>query len=117
MSFTTDEAVVAELAAEVNRLATESPDYVHMKECVYVENGKGCCIVGQAAMNLGLIDASFEQSIGNEGVGVPSFLGDYLNLSVKLGSKHVVYLEIMQERQDDQHPWGEADEEASEVYE
>lgn len=58
------------IISAIRLLAKARPDFVYQPEsnghfagaCYYVRDGKGSCIVGQALLELGLIDPSLEES-------------------------------------------------------
>lgn len=101
------------LIAEVNRVASENPDFVYRApgdrvSCVYVRNGAPSCLVGHGLWNTGLIGAEFENLIQNGikintmGVG-----GALIALGVELDPEEVELLECIQDDQDCGTPWGE----------
>lgn len=105
--------IVSKLMAAVREVAVEQPDFIYSESdtgCVYVRDGQPSCIVGHAAWRLGIIDASFEDSVDENRSGVETFLRE-------MGSDGpqdpdywygVEFLTGVQEKQDEGTPWAEA---------
>lgn len=102
---------------EVLRLAAENPDFVyqapdyHPEEtrgtCVYIHDGNGSCIVGQALVNKGIDPEEIERF---EGLPADLMLS---NLGIKEeADQGQTWLDQVQSYQDTGTPWGEAVEEA-----
>ncbi|MCG7607167.1 hypothetical protein [Mycobacterium sp. CnD-18-1] len=108
-------AIGEKIAAEVNRLAAENPDFIYdtdedKDQCVYVENGEPSCLYGYALWNLGLIDARIEKAtmtIGGRLVSVNhqtiKTLARYLGLN--LDQEELWAFSESQDYQDSSRPW------------
>jgi len=107
------------LINEVRRLANERPNFVYNRPefgsgpapCRYVHDGQPSCLVGCAAWNLGLINATIESTSMN--VGGVVVLNDELGFG--LSNEHVDWLSTAQSLQDDGATWATAVESADEV--
>lgn len=108
----------AKIAAEVNRLAAEFPDFIYQADedkdqCVYVENGQPSCLYGHALWNLGLIDARIENAtmlncgrLVNVNYQTVDLIASYLGLN--LDEDELEAFSESQDKQDSSRPWGVA---------
>lgn len=97
--------------AEANPLFVYTPPGGHAT-CKYVHEGKGSCIVGQALLNLGLIDIDIEQTVDN-GAAIAGLL---MRLEINLAATERRWLSVVQVHQDRGAPWVRAVNEADEEY-
>lgn len=110
------------LIDEVRRLAEEKPGFIYeapgSTRCVYVYDGKGSCIVGQASINIGLITDDFEYHPYNVDTNVlvllPEILGGSFDYDEYEAS--VDWLLRVQQRQDDSWEWSSSVEDADEAF-
>lgn len=105
----------SQVVEEVKRLAKEKPDFVYAipedaETCLYVFNGKGSCIVGQALINLGILAEDIAEHEGQPASDVMEDLLDDPN------SGHNFWLDQVQSEQDGRVPWGKAVETATEEH-
>ena len=90
----------------VRKAANDDPDFIYHKPrggelCYYVYGAKPSCIVGKAAWNLGLIDASFEKTSDNTS-GVSGLME---RLAIDLEFDEQEWLEEAQNAQDTGASW------------
>lgn len=92
----------------VRQKAGERPDYVYHAPggdtCAYVVNGEPSCLIGHALFEAGVIDAEFERHEDN--CHVFSFL--YPELGLHLSPDELNWIDLVQNAQDANKPWGEA---------
>lgn len=112
---------------EIRLLAKQYPDFIYTplraetKEfdasCAYVQDGKGGCIVGQAALDLGLITVAIEDTpADNTDTGAESLMSRLRDASVitynHLGPRDSLdrvklrWIAFVQTNQDKGNPWG-----------
>ena len=101
------------LIDRVRQIAESDPGHVYerparegcmMGACQYVYQGKGSCLVGHAALELGLIDTDLERdSLNQSGVLELSSAKGW-----KIPSDQIDWLAVAQGAQDDGETWGEA---------
>ena len=90
----------------VRKAANDDPDFIYHKPrggelCYYVYGAQPSCIVGRAAWNLGLIDASFEQ--GQDNTSGVSGLAEALEIELEFDEQE--WLETAQNSQDIGNTW------------
>lgn len=90
----------------VRATADSNPTYIYDNNygCCYVRDGQPSCLVGHAAWNLGLIDATFEREGANRAAVCD--LSDILGLGLDDGESF--WLSTVQDHQDTGYPWIEA---------
>lgn len=88
----------------VRDVAAAKPEYVYKGLCFYVLDGCPACLIGQALWNLGLISAAIEYRSGNRG-GVEEMFED---LGIAVDPDEQTWLELAQDAQDSEKPWGES---------
>ena len=92
------------LIEETRKVAAEDPYFIYQGRCQYVIGGQPGCIVGKAAWNLGLIDATFEGVAANR-EGVDTLASE---LDLDLNSDQEGWLSRAQEWQDNGESWGDS---------
>lgn len=100
------------LIAQIREIAAANPDYVYERppsadpdspgSCRYVYNGQPSCIVGHAAWNLKLIDATFEQNRDN----TADVTGLVDALSLEVDDEERYWIDYAQSYQDNGSTWG-----------
>ena len=110
----------ADIWAEVQKIAAKNPDYVYPKRpeefpaCAYQRNGEPSCIVGKALFKLGVDVDTLEGFDSGGESGINEILceldGELFDLSDTTGLTEVV---LVQSKQDQEVPWGEAVREAA----
>lgn len=111
------QATIEDLVAAVREIAAESPNFVYTTptvpdgslyaDCVYVHEGRGSCLLGQAALKVGLIDASIENTELNTAT-FSRLCIDLASLSGIVADKDdlVDWLNNVQDYQDSAESWG-----------
>ena len=107
MTAITDE--VQPLIDAVRRLAADNPGYVYQwpgtgSSCLYVHDGQGSCLIGQAALAIGLIDVGIE----TDNVNQRDVLALLKSKGVRASDAQKAWLEEVQARQDGGMSWSYA---------
>lgn len=95
----------------VREAAARNPLHVHRGACLYVLDGKPCCLIGHALWDLGLISPSTEHTYSND-EGVVAFIEG--TLGIMLDAAELQWLELAQTAQDKEMTWASAIREADE---
>lgn len=102
-----------DFADKVIELAEENPEYVYdsgdTQRCQYIRNGKGDCIVGQAAEALGFSVETIQKYEGQPAeYMIRRLLGmeTYYKDSSYVEDHYVTFCDYVQSEQDQKTPWG-----------
>lgn len=102
-----DMTTALDIADKVIQLADQNPDFVYTSpvpsgDCLYVHDGKGSCVLGQALLALRVVDVEYLDK--NKDFRIPALIRDLVRLGrIEVISEHhplITYLNLTQMDQD-----------------